>query len=94
MGGDGAILTVELERAERAGEHAHAAVLVEGVSDRRALEALAQRRGRYLPSEGVQIIATAGITNAGRFLPMALTTARAANIGMISVEAKLEVVER
>lgn len=68
MGGDGAVLTVELERAERAGERARAAILVEGVSDRRALEALARRRGRDLRSEGVVIVATAGITNAGRFL--------------------------
>lgn len=68
MGGDGAVLTVELERAESAGEHARAAVLVEGVSDRRALERLARRRGRDLTSDGVEIIATAGITNAGRFL--------------------------
>lgn len=68
MGGDGAVLTVELEQAENAGKHARAAILVEGVSDRRALEALARRRGRDLRSEGVVIVATAGITNAGRFL--------------------------
>lgn len=68
MGGQGAVLAEELERAERAGACARAAIIVEGASDRRALEALARRRGRDLDSEGFVIIATAGITNAGRFL--------------------------
>lgn len=68
MGGDGAVLTEELERAERAGANARAAILVEGASDRLAVEALARRRGRDLDSEGVMVIATAGVTNTGRFL--------------------------
>jgi hypothetical protein len=43
-------------------------VLVEGVSDRSALEVLARRRERGLPGEGVQIVAMDGATNIGRFL--------------------------
>ncbi|HET6714769.1 MAG TPA: TOPRIM nucleotidyl transferase/hydrolase domain-containing protein [Actinomycetota bacterium] len=38
-------------------------VLVEGVSDRRALETLAARRGRDLASEGVAIVAMGGSKN-------------------------------
>jgi Overcoming lysogenization defect protein-like, TOPRIM domain len=45
-----------------------AVVLVEGMSDREALEALAQRRGRSLAAEGVAIVSIGGATNIGRFL--------------------------
>ncbi len=45
-----------------------AVVLVEGVSDQRALEALAKRRGRDLPAEGVSIVPMGGSTNIGTFL--------------------------
>ena len=43
-------------------------ILVEGVSDRRALEALAVRRGRLLTAEGVTVVAMDGAGNIGRFL--------------------------
>jgi hypothetical protein len=43
-------------------------VLVEGVSDQHALEALARRRGRDLEAEGVSIVSIGGSKNAGRFL--------------------------
>jgi hypothetical protein len=43
-------------------------VLVEGVSDQLALEALADRRGRQLDAEGVSIVPIGGATNIGRFL--------------------------
>jgi hypothetical protein len=43
-------------------------VLVEGLSDKRALEALAERRGRNLDAEGVSIVAIGGATNIRRFL--------------------------
>jgi hypothetical protein len=43
-------------------------VLVEGISDRRALEALAARAGRALSSEGVTVIAMGGAMNVGRYL--------------------------
>ncbi|HSB87597.1 MAG TPA: TOPRIM nucleotidyl transferase/hydrolase domain-containing protein [Ilumatobacteraceae bacterium] len=43
-------------------------VLVEGASDRIALETLASRRGRDLASEGVQLLAMGGSKSAGTFL--------------------------
>jgi hypothetical protein len=42
---------------------ARTAVLVEGVSDQLALEALARRRGRNLGVEGVSIVSMGGATN-------------------------------
>jgi hypothetical protein len=42
---------------------ARAVVLVEGVSDQLALEALAERRGRNLEAEGVSIVPMGGATN-------------------------------
>ncbi len=44
-------------------EHARTIVLVEGLSDRRALEALAARRGRDLGAEGVSVVSIGGATN-------------------------------
>jgi hypothetical protein len=43
-------------------------VLVEGVSDQVALEALAERRGRDLAAEGVSIVPIGGAQAIGRFL--------------------------
>ena len=43
-------------------------VLVEGVSDHRALAALAERRGRDLRAEGVEIVPMGGATNVRRHL--------------------------
>ncbi len=45
-----------------------AVVLVEGISDQRALEALAVRRGRNLSAEGVSIVAMGGSKSFGNFL--------------------------
>lgn len=42
-------------------------VLVEGHSDRTALQTLAQRRGRDLAAEGVDVVAMGGITNTRSF---------------------------
>ena len=47
---------------------ARAVVLVEGISDRRALEALAARRGRILTADGVAVVAMGGAKNIGRYL--------------------------
>ncbi len=47
---------------------AAAVVLVEGLSDKHALEALAQRRGRNLGAEGVAIVSMGGSKNIGRCL--------------------------
>jgi hypothetical protein len=45
-----------------------AVVLVEGISDQVALEALAERRGRDLAAEGVSIVPIGGAQSIGRFL--------------------------
>jgi len=47
---------------------AHAVILVEGVSDQLALEALARRRGRNLDAEPVSIVPMGGATNIRSFL--------------------------
>jgi hypothetical protein len=49
---------------------ARTVVLVEGVSDRRAVEALAQRQGRDLAAEGVAVVAMGGAQAIGRFLEL------------------------
>jgi hypothetical protein len=49
---------------------ARAVVLVEGVSDQLALEALAERRGRNLDAEGVAVVPMGGSKNIRRFLEM------------------------
>ena len=51
-----------------AGRTPRAVVLVEGISDQHALEALAERRGRDLGAEGVSIVPMGGASNIGRFL--------------------------
>jgi len=47
---------------------ARAVVLVEGISDRVAIEALAERRGRNLDAEGVSVVPIGGAQAIGRFL--------------------------
>jgi hypothetical protein len=47
---------------------ARAVVLVEGISDQVALEALAVRRGRDLEAEGIAIVPIGGAQAIGRFL--------------------------
>jgi hypothetical protein len=49
---------------------ARAVVLVEGMSDKLALEALAERRGRNLDAEGISIVPMGGATNIGTFLDL------------------------
>ena len=46
----------------------HTVVLVEGVSDQLAVEALARRRERVLSDEGIAVIAMGGATNIAKFL--------------------------
>ncbi len=43
-------------------------MLVEGISDQGALEALAERRGRDLAAEGVSVVPIGGAQSIGRFL--------------------------
>ena len=47
-----------------------AVILVEGVSDQAAVEALAARRGRDLRREGVFVVPMGGATNIGHFLDL------------------------
>jgi len=49
-------------------EQTRAVVLVEGISDRVALETLAQRRGRDLEAEGISVVPIGGAQAVGRFL--------------------------
>jgi hypothetical protein len=53
--------------AGRVGD-ARAVVLVEGMSDRFALQRLAERHGRDLAAERISIVPTGGVTSIGRFL--------------------------
>lgn len=70
MGGFGAVLVDEIAHAHQAGREGNSIILVEGASDRAAIEALARRRGRDLGAEGVAVIAMAGATNARTFLDL------------------------
>jgi len=47
-----------------------AVVLVEGVSDQVALEALAERRGRDLAAEGISVVPIGGAQAIGKFLEL------------------------
>ena len=57
----------EIERLQRS-DGLRAVVLVEGVSDEVALQALAARRGRDLAAEGISIVPIGGAQAIGRFL--------------------------
>jgi Overcoming lysogenization defect protein-like, TOPRIM domain len=49
---------------------ARAVVLVEGISDQLALEALAERRGRNLEAERISVVPMGGAMNIGSFLDL------------------------
>lgn len=49
---------------------ANTVVLVEGISDKHAIEALADRHGRDLEAEGVAVLAMGGAQAIGRFLEL------------------------
>lgn len=53
---------------QRAAAVKRAVILVEGISDRIALEALAERRGLALTADDVMVEAMGGGKNIGRFL--------------------------
>jgi len=53
-----------------AGVNSRAVVLVEGISDQCALEALAERRGRNLAAEGISVVPIGGAQSIGRFLDL------------------------
>ena len=59
---------VVASHALTAGVDVRAVVLVEGISDKCAVEALAERRGRSLEAEGVSVVPIGGAQSIGRFL--------------------------
>jgi hypothetical protein len=59
---------VSVRRDPAAGADLRAVVLVEGMSDQFALEALARRRGRALQAEGIAVVPMGGATNIGHYL--------------------------
>ncbi|MFD3442737.1 TOPRIM nucleotidyl transferase/hydrolase domain-containing protein, partial [Streptomyces sp. NPDC058685] len=56
--------------AQRLAVDVRTVVLVEGDSDRIALEVLAARSGRRLDAEGISVVPLGGATSIGRFLKM------------------------
>lgn len=63
-------------------------VLVEGISDQSAVEALAARRGRDLAVEGVCVVPIGGAMGVGRFLRLFGTQGLAVNIRGLCDEAE------
>jgi len=57
-------------RMHREAFFARTVVLVEGISDQQALEALAERHGRNLDAEGISIVPIGGAKNIGSFLEL------------------------
>ena len=68
--GEGPPLASVVTSAQAAGGEPRAVVLVEGISDQHALEALANRRGSDLDANGIAIVAMGGASNIGRFLDL------------------------
>jgi predicted ATP-dependent endonuclease of OLD family len=58
------------DRHTRESSFARSVVLVEGISDQVALEALAERRGRNLEAEGISIVPIGGAQAIGNFLQL------------------------
>ena len=57
-----------MDEKRASGLDPRAVVLVEGVSDRAAVEALAERRGRNLEADGVSVVPIGGAQAIGRYL--------------------------
>jgi len=69
-GGGGAPLVAAAARALAMGVDLRAVVLVEGISDQVALEALAERRRRNLDAEHISVVPIGGARSIGRFLDL------------------------
>jgi hypothetical protein len=69
-GGGEAPLAAAAAHALAAGVDPQTVVLVEGISDQVALEALAARRGRDLAAEGIVVVPMGGAMNIRRFLEL------------------------
>ncbi len=57
-----------MDERQRARAGTRGVVLVEGISDQVALEALAERRGRNLDAEGISVVPIGGAQAIGKFL--------------------------
>src|ERR1700733_13190648 len=69
-GSSNAALAAAVTAVRNARAGSWAVILVEGVSDQAAVEALAVRRGRNLRREGVFVVPMGGATNIGHFLDL------------------------
>jgi hypothetical protein len=69
-------------------------VLVEGVSDQRAVEALAVRHGRDLTADGVAVVPTGGATNVERFLARLVEASADVRVAGLVDQAQAWVVQR
>src|SRR3977135_2144151 len=65
---EGTLVEAEANATETDQAIPRGVILVEGVSDQLALEALARRRGRNLEAEGISVVPMGGATNIRRFL--------------------------
>ena len=69
-GSSNAVLAAAVASVRGAAPGSCAVILVEGVSDQAAVEALATQRGRDLGREGVFVVPMGGATNIGPFLDL------------------------
>jgi hypothetical protein len=69
-------------------------VLVEGVSDLRAVEVLAVRSGRDLTAEGVAVVPMGGATNVARFLAQLIAARADVRVAGLVDQAQAWVVQR
>ena len=65
---EGTLVNAEVGRTQAEKATPRGVILVEGVSDQLALEALARRHGRNLEAEGISVVPMGGATNIRRFL--------------------------
>ena len=70
LGGEGLLRPAAAAHALVSDGRARTVVLVEGVSDQVALEALAERRGLNLDAAGAHVVSMGGVTNIRGFLEM------------------------
>ena len=69
-GSSNAALAAAVASVRNAAPGSCAVILVEGISDRNAIEALAARQGRNLSQDGVFVVPMGGATNIGHFVDL------------------------
>ena len=82
---EGTLVNAEVGRTQAEKAAPRGVILVEGVSDQMALEALARRRGRNLEAEGISVVPMGGATNIRRFFGS--KGSRKSRFGALLVEA-------